>query len=109
MNFKDLIKAMRSIEETSMLSEDVVISALSEAISKAYRKHIEIPDVQVRVDFNHKDNQIHVFQQRTIVEEVEDEELEISLEDAHHRSKKYELGEIFEKQEVFWRSAHQHL
>lgn len=98
MNFKDLIKAMRSIEETSMLSEDVVISALSEAISKAYRKHIEIPDVQVRVDFNHKDNQIHVFQQRTIVEEVEDEELEISLEDAKKVDSALELGGVVEEE-----------
>ena len=98
MNFKDLIKAMRSIEETSMLSEEVVISALSEAISKAYRKHIEIPDVQVRVDFNHKDNQIHVFQQRTIVEEVEDEELEISLEDAKKVDFALELGGVVEEE-----------
>ena len=98
MNFKDLIKAMRSIEETSMLSEEVVISALSEAISKAYRKHIEIPDVQVRVDFNHKDNQIHVFQQRTIVEEVEDEELEISLEDAKKVDSALELGGVVEEE-----------
>ncbi len=98
MNFKDLIKAMRSIEETSMLSEEIVISALSEAISKAYRKHIEIPDVQVRVDFNHKDNQIHVFQQRTIVEEVEDEELEISLEDAKKVDSALELGGVVEEE-----------
>ena len=98
MNFKDLIKAMRSIEETSMLSEEIVISALSEAISKAYRKHIEIPDVQVRVDFNHKDNQIHVYQQRTIVEEVEDEELEISLTDAKAIDASLELGGVVEEE-----------
>ena len=108
MNFKDLIKAMRSIEETSMLSEEVVISALSEAISKAYRKHIEIPDVQVRVEFNQKDSQIHVYQQRVIVEEVEDEELEISLAEAKAMDPSLELGGFVEEEvsiEGFGRAA----
>ncbi|MDD6467127.1 MAG: transcription termination factor NusA [Erysipelotrichaceae bacterium] len=98
MNFKDLLKAMHSIEETNMLSENIVIDALSEAISKAYRKHIEIPDVQVRVEFNQEDSQIHVFQQRTIVEEVEDEELEISLFDAKKLNPSLELGQVVEEE-----------
>ena len=49
---------------------------------KAFRKHIEIPDALVRVDVNDANGDIKVYQQRRIVEKVEDDELEISLEDA---------------------------
>jgi len=108
MNFKDLVKAMQSIGEANMLSQDIVISALEEAIAKAYRKHIEIPEVQVRVDFNESDSQIHVYQQRNIVEEVEDEELEISLIDAKNLNSAYQVGGIVEEEvsiENFGRAA----
>jgi len=108
MNYKDLIKAMQSIGETNMLSQEIVMSALAEAISKAYRKHIEIPDVLVRVEFSDVDSQIHVYQQRTIVEEVEDEELEVSLAAAKTINKDSELGGFVEEEvgiENFGRAA----
>ena len=108
MNFKELLTAMQSIVETNMLSQEVVISALEESIAKAYRKHIEIPEVQVRVDFNESDSQIHVYQQRNIVEEVEDEELEISLKDAKQKNSANQIGGIVEEEvsiENFGRAA----
>ncbi len=52
MNFKEFLKAMQTIEDDRKITKEIVIAALQEALAKAYRKHIDIPDVLVRVDIN---------------------------------------------------------
>ncbi len=46
----DLAKALHGIETDRQLTKEIVEDALKEALTKAYRKHIEIPDAYVRVD-----------------------------------------------------------
>ena len=40
----DLAKALQGIETDRQLTKEIVEDALKEALTKAYRKHIEIPD-----------------------------------------------------------------
>lgn len=94
MKLKDFMTAMQAIESDRKLSKEIVIDALQEALGKAFRKHIEIPDALVRVDINDKSGDIKVYQQRTVVETVEDDELEISLKDAKAIKEDYELGDL---------------
>ncbi|MCF0109237.1 MAG: transcription termination/antitermination protein NusA, partial [Erysipelotrichaceae bacterium] len=82
MNYKDLLRALSSIEDERNISKDIVIDALKEALTKAYRKNVELPDIYVKVDIDETTGKIHLYQQYKVVENVEDEELEISLEDA---------------------------
>ena len=96
MNFKEFLKAMQTIEDDRKITKEIVIAALQEALAKAYRKHIDIPDVLVRVDINEANGQIHVYQQYTVVEEVEDEELEIAL--AEVKDKGYQLGDLVDRE-----------
>lgn len=98
MKLKDFMAAMQAIESDRKLSKEIVVDALQEALSKAFRKHIEIPDALVRVDINQKSGDIKVLQQRTIVEEVEDDELEISLEHAKKINQDFELEGIVEEE-----------
>ena len=98
MNLKDLMKAMQSIEDDRKISKDIVIEALKEALAKAYRKHVDISDVQVRVDINEKSGAIKVYQQYTVVEEVEDDELEVSLEEARKFNPTIQLGELLDRE-----------
>lgn len=94
MNFKNVIKALCEIESDRHISQEIVIEALEEAMAKAYRKHLDIPDLLVRVDINTTKGDIHVYQQRTVVEEVFDDELEISLTDAKKIRDTYQLGDL---------------
>ena len=98
MKLKDFMAAMQVIETDRKLSKEVVVDALQEALAKAFRKHIEIPDALVRVDVNEKSGDIKVYQQRLIVENVEDDELEISLEDAKRVNQELELGGVVEEE-----------
>lgn len=96
MNFKEFLKAMQTIEDDRKITKEIVIAALQEALAKAYRKHIDIPDVLVRVDINEGNGQIHVYQQYTVVDEVEDEELEVALTEV--KDKGYQLGDLVDRE-----------
>ena len=95
MNVKELFLAISQIESERNISKEIVISALSEALTKAYRKQIEIPDALVNVDINEESGDVKLYQQYLIVDAVEDDEIEISLKDAKNIDQAYELGEYF--------------
>lgn len=91
----ELLKAMSLIEDDRKIPKEVVVDALKEAMAKAYKKHVEIPDINVRVDITPK-GKIEIYQQYQVVEEVEDDELEISLEDARATNSDAQIGDIVE-------------
>lgn len=94
MNFKDFLAAMQALEGNRNITKEIVLEALNEALAKAYRKHIEIPDALVKVDIDHHTGEVNLYQQYTIVEEVEDDELEIGLKEAQAIHPEYQLGEL---------------
>jgi transcription termination/antitermination protein NusA len=94
MNFKDFLAAMQALEGNRNITKEIVLDALNEALVKAYRKHIEIPDALVKVDIDQTSGEVGLFQQYTIVEEVEDDELEISLKDAQVINPEFKVGEL---------------
>ncbi|MFV0381771.1 MAG: transcription termination factor NusA [Breznakia sp.] len=96
MKLDTIVEAMQEIEKDRSISKEIIIEALEEALAKAFRKHIEIPDAYVRVDVS--SDEIKVFHQHLIVGEVEDDALEISLEDAKKIREDYEVGEYFEEE-----------
>ncbi len=96
LKVEDLTVALQGIESSHRLTKEIVEEALKEALTKAYRKHIEIPDAYVRVDI--ADGQIHVYHERKVVEEVEDDELEISLEDAQKIKKYAKLDDMIDEE-----------
>ena len=100
MKLKDLMKAMQAIEEDRSLSVEVVTSALKEALTKAYRKHVEMPDALVEVEVNEHDGEIKVFRQKTVVENVEDDEFEISLEEAKELKADAQIGDTISTNEI---------
>ncbi len=93
-----LKNALLGIETDRQLSPEIIEDALKEALTKAYRKHIEIPDAYVRVDITK--GEIRIIPQRIVVEEVEDDELEISLEDAIKVSPVAQIGDFIDGDEI---------
>ena len=96
MNYKDFMLAMDSIETDRHINKEIVIAALKEALEKATRKHLEVPDVLVRIDINEDTGVIRAFRQYRVVSEVEDDELEISLEDAKEMKDDYQLEDTYD-------------
>ena len=94
MNFKDFLAAMQALEGNRNITKEIVLEALNEALVKAYRKHIEIPDALVKVEIDQNTGEVGLFQQYTVVEEVEDDELELSLKDALDINPNFKVGDL---------------
>ena len=86
---KEIIKALQSFEESKGLSVEVVCNALEEALVNAYQKSVSDEmfgsdeRALARASVNPVTGEIKLFNQKRVVEEVEDDFFEISLEDAH--------------------------
>ena len=108
MNVKDVQTALSAIEETRMISYDVVVDALKDALAKAARKHLENPDAVIEVIVN-DEGDLNVYLQRKVVDtEIEDDDLEVSLEDAREIKPDAQLGDMLNEEimiEDFGRST----
>ena len=94
---KELIKAIKDLCAEKGIEENVILDALEAALVAAYKKNYykgknDAPNVLVSID--RKTGEIHVYAQKTVVELVEDEREQISLDDARAISGEYEIGDI---------------
>lgn len=76
--------------------KDVFLEMLKESIAKAYKKNYMIPEANVRVEINEKTGKFRLFEIRTVVDDLEDEDLEVSLDEAREINENYQVGDIIE-------------
>lgn len=97
INVSEINAALDQIEVSKGISRDRVISALKESMEKAYRKSLGGDDALVEVNIDIEKGIIEMFQVKNVVEDVQDDLLEISVEDANEedKSKKYKAGDKF--------------
>jgi len=93
----EFINAIGDLEKERGISAEILFDAIEAALITAFKKNFE-SNANVRVSMDRENGDIHVYAQRTVVEEVEDDTLEISLGDAKEISKKYEVGDIVENE-----------
>ncbi len=93
MTNKDFFLALEELEETKGISKDVFIDALQTALVFAYKKHTgDASGIDVRL--NPEKGTIRIYSVKTVVEEVENPELEIALADAQEIKKSYKVGDV---------------
>lgn len=97
LKYKDMLKALDAIESERKIPEEVVISALKEAMVKAYKKNAELQDINVECEINDEKGTIDIYQLYTVVEEVEDDELEISVKNARFVQAGAKLGDVIRR------------
>lgn len=91
----EFIEALSEIEREKGISKDVLIEAIEAALISSYKRNFNTAQ-NVRVDINRTTGQIKVYARKTIVEEVLDPRLEISLEAARAINPHYQLEDIAE-------------
>lgn len=95
----EVILALKAIVEEKGISEQMLFETLEDALIAAFKKNYANSGNQnVRVRIDRETGEIKVFALRQVVEEVFDEEEEISLEEAQEINKKYELLDFVEKE-----------
>ncbi len=101
IKYTQLLNAIRGVEDDKNVPENIVLEALTEAVAKAFKKDSELQDIEVKAEINKKNKTIDIYQYYNVVEEVEDDELEISLEDAQKIDPEVTLGgQVREKKEI---------
>jgi N utilization substance protein A len=100
LKYKDMIKALNAIEEERKIPEEVVLDALKEAMAKAYKKDANENDINVVSEINEKKGTIDIYQLYNVVEEddIQDDELEMSVEDAQTYQPDAKVGDVVRRQ-----------
>lgn len=91
----DFIEALSAIEAEKGISKDVLIEAIEAALISSYKRNFNTAQ-NVRVDIDRQSGIIKVFARKTVVEEVLDPRLEISLDAARGIDPHYQLDDIVE-------------
>ncbi|MBF6632806.1 MAG: transcription termination/antitermination protein NusA, partial [Planococcus sp. (in: Bacteria)] len=93
----ELLDAFEVLEKQKGISREVLIEAIEAALVTAYKRNFNQAQ-NVRVDLNLDTGTMLVYSRKDVVEEVEDERLHISLEDAKVINPAYELGDVVEEE-----------
>ena len=91
----ELLLALDLLEKERNLKKEVMCEALEAAVATAYKKHLGLA-AECFATLDRKTGDIRVFCRKTVVDEVLDEALEMSLDEAMAISPSYQVGDIVE-------------
>ncbi|MBO5869744.1 MAG: transcription termination/antitermination protein NusA [Clostridia bacterium] len=106
---KELFEALNVLEKEKGISKEYMIEKIEAALLSAFRKE-NAGNENARVKLDPVKQDVKLYKQLTVVDEVTNEQTEISLENARMKSKRYKLGDIYEiemKTKTFGRIAAQ--
>lgn len=89
----ELLEALEILEKEKDISKETLLEAIENSLLTACKNHFGKAD-NVKVNIDPKTCQFSVFAEKTVVEEVEDPVMEISLANAKMMDSKYEPGDI---------------
>lgn len=92
---KEFIHAIEDIEKEKGISKELMFEAIESALLLAYKKNYG-SDQNVRVEIDRETGATHVYLRRVIVEVVEDEDYQITLEEAREIDPEYEIGDYID-------------
>ncbi|OUQ17697.1 transcription termination factor NusA [Lachnoclostridium sp. An138] len=89
----ELLEALEQIEKEKDISKETLLEAIENSLLTACKNHFGKAD-NIKVNIDPVTCQFSVYAEKTVVEKVEDDVTEISLEKAREIDSKYELGDI---------------
>jgi transcription termination/antitermination protein NusA len=90
-----LFDALNSLSEEKGIDKKILLEALEAALISAYKKNFKSAS-NVRVELNEDTGKMAVFSRKTVVEEVEDSQEEVSLDVAREIDPNHEVDDIIE-------------
>ena len=105
----ELLEALNILEQEKNISKETLLEAIENSLLTACKNHFGKAD-NVKVVIDPETCEYHCFQEKTVVEEVEDPIEQISLVNAQMINKKYDLGDVVQvevKSKEFGRIATQ--
>lgn len=99
LNVKQLVMAIRSIADEKNLPEEMVLDVVQQAIAAAWRRDHGDREQEVRAEMNTTSGDVTVYVSKEVVEEVDNDQLQVSLEEARKVRPDAEIGEFVEYDE----------
>ena len=96
LDMKQLVAAIGVIAEEKNLPESTVQDVIEQALAAAWRRDHGERDQDVRSELNMNTGDLRVFVRRTVVEEVESDVNQISLEEAQQVKKDAKIDDVIE-------------
>ena len=90
---KELMEALDILEKEKEISKETLFEAIENSLITACKNHFGKAD-NVKVEIDRETCDFLCYAEKEVVEEVEDDVLQISLEDAQEISKKAKLGDM---------------
>lgn len=90
---KDILSALSELEKEKGIRQDVVLEAIKAALESGYKKNFSKSN-NFSIDIDEKNGEYKLFADKTVVENVENKNQEITLDEAREINSKYELGDI---------------
>lgn len=91
---QEFIEALNEIEKEKGISKEIVFEALESALVSSYRKNYGTSQ-NVIVNMDRDTGEIKLYASKDIVEEVEDPQLEMSIDEAKKIDSSYEVGDVY--------------
>ena len=97
MNGKEFLNAVDVLEKEKHIDRDIIFEAMELALLSAYKKNFNSL-TNAKVNINRDTGEIKIYSYKTVVEEVENPDTEISLEDALKINKTLNLGDTIDEE-----------
>lgn len=92
---EEFITLLDEFEKEKGISREILIEALETALVSAYKRNYGA-NQDARVEINRKNGEMNVFVKKEVVENVEDPDIQISLEEANKIDPKFSAGDYVE-------------
>ncbi len=93
----EFLAALDELETTRGIPKNLLLEALEDALISAYKRTYGSSQ-NVRVEIDKNSGEIHVFFRKEVVEEVMNDKVEMSLEEAREYDPEFEVGDMFESE-----------
>ncbi|SHJ44350.1 transcription termination factor NusA [Tepidibacter formicigenes] len=91
----EFIEALDQLEKEKGVSKEILIDTIEAALVSAYKRNFGSSQ-NVRTEIDRENGDVKVYTQKKVVDEVENDFLEISLEEAREFNPNYEIEDIVE-------------
>ena len=93
----EFINALEEIQREKGVSKEILLEAIEAALISSYKRNFGSSQ-NVRVNIEEETGEIQVYSQKNVVEVVEDDTQEVTLEEAKNKNPNYEIGDIVEEE-----------
>lgn len=89
----NFLAAINQLCDEKNIPKEVILETIEAALRAAYRKDYGTRNQEIEVDMDEKSGVATVYLVKTVMEEVEDEDIEITLSDSKKYDKKAKIGD----------------